>query len=90
MAEQSQETAALGSADSHGQTRSAAEHIRQLTEASKQLFDAGKQITESLSQLTRRAEHASDVGSQVLTSPWLIAAGAVIAGTAVILLSKRR
>ncbi len=90
MPEQSHEGPAVGSAESNGRPRSATDNIRQLTEASKQLLDAGKQITESLSQLTQRVEHARDVSSQVLTSPWLLAAGAVIAGTLIIMLSRRQ
>ena len=90
MAEQSDETPSVTSSESNGRARSATDNLRQLTEASKQLFEAGKQITESLSQLSQRVEHASDVSSQVLTSPWLIAAGAVVAGTAIIMLSRRR
>lgn len=89
MAEQSHPTAATDFAESGGRSRSATDNIRQLTEASKQLFEAGKQITESLSQLTRRVERATDVSSQVLTSPWLIVAGAVIAGTAIIMFSRK-
>jgi len=90
MAEQSHETPALGSAESNGRTRSATDSIRQLTEASRQLLDAGKQITESLSELTQHVERATDVSSRVLTSPWLIGAGAVLAGTIVIMFSRRR
>ena len=75
--------------DSNATHRSAAENIRQLTDASKQLFEAGKQMTESLSELSRRVEHASDVGYRVLTSPLLFAGAAVAAGVMVLVFARK-
>ena len=73
-----------------GPTRSTTDNIRELTDASKQLFEAGKQMTESLSDISNRVEHASDVGSQVLRSPWLLAGSAFLAGLLVLAFSRKR
>jgi hypothetical protein len=89
MLEESQPTEMTAAAGAGGTSRSTVDNIRELTDASKQLFEAGKQLTENLSELSNRMEHASNVGSQVLKSPWLLAGSAVIAGTILIALSRR-
>lgn len=76
--------------DANGQQRSATDNLRELTEASKQLLEAGKQMTENLTELSGRVEHAKNVGSQVLKSPWLVAGGAVAAGLVVLLISRHQ
>lgn len=89
MAEQATDGHSSGTATEPAQHRSATENIRELTEASKQLLEAGKQMTESLSELSERVEHATDVGSQILKSPWLLAGGAFAAGVLILLISRR-
>jgi len=71
------------------QERSATDNIRELSEASKQLFEAGKQLTDNLAELSDRVEHASEVGSNLLKSPWLIVGGSVLAGLLLITLAKK-
>lgn len=71
------------------QSRSAADNIRELTAASKQLLQAGKQMTDNLSELSERVEHASTMGAQILKSPWLIVAGALIAGTVMLVVARK-
>ncbi len=90
MPDESNRSDSSPQSSSSSQDRSAVDNIRDLTAASKQLVEAGKQITENLTQLSQRAEHASDIGSQVLKSPWLLVAGALTAGTFLILLSRKR
>ncbi|HEX4771982.1 MAG TPA: hypothetical protein VH351_14185 [Bryobacteraceae bacterium] len=68
---------------------SAADNIRELTEASKQLIDAGKQMSDSLSELSNRVEHARDVGKSIATSPWLFVGMAVAVGTGLIVFGGR-
>jgi hypothetical protein len=70
--------------------KSATDNIRELTEASKHLFEAGKQMTDNLSELSERVEHAKNASSQVLKSPWLVAAGAFAAGALILLISRGR
>jgi hypothetical protein len=69
--------------------RSAADNIRELTDASKQLFEAGKQMTENLNELSGRVEHATNVASRIATSPWLLAGGAIAVGLLFILSSRK-
>ena len=89
MEEQTRTTPFPNSTETTGRARSATDNIRQMTEASKQLFEAGKQMTESLGELTERVEHATNVGSKGLRSPWLIAGLSVLAGTTIIMLSRK-
>jgi len=88
MLEESGTAKTTHTAESSGKAGSTADNIRQLTDASRQLFHAGEQITENLSALSDRVEHASNVGSQILRSPWLVAGGAIVAGTLMIALSR--
>jgi hypothetical protein len=89
MADEATNGHSSGTASEPSQHRSATENIRELTEASKQLLQAGKQMSENLSELSERVEHAKNVGSQILKSPWLLAGGAVAAGALVLLMSRR-
>ena len=80
-------------ADEHSaqtEQRSVAENIRELTDASKQLFEAGRQMTENLSELSERVERAKTIGSRVATSPWLLAGGAIAVGLVFILTSRNK
>jgi hypothetical protein len=73
----------------HVPHRSASENIRELTEASRQLLESGKQLTDNLSELSDRVEHAKNVSSQVLKSPWLLAGTAVAIGGLMLLFRHR-
>lgn len=73
----------------NGEDRSIGENIRELTEASKQLLDAGKKMSDNLSELTDRVEHAKNLGSDLIKSPWLIVAASVIAGSILVAISRR-
>jgi hypothetical protein len=72
------------------QNQSAADNIRELTDASKQLLEAGQRMTENLSELSHRLEHAKNVSSEMLRSPWLIAGAAFAAGALILLISRKR
>ncbi len=72
----------------NGQQRSASDNLRELADASSQLLEAGKQMTENLSELSGRVEHAKNVGSRALKSPWMLAGGAVAAGLVMLLVSR--
>lgn len=89
MADQATGGQSFGTATDPTQHRSATENIREFTEASKQLLEAGKQMTDNLSELSERVEHATDVGSKVLKSPWLLVGGAIAAGALMLLISRR-
>ncbi len=89
MADEGRDEHRFGTATEATDHRSATENIRELTEASKQLFEAGKQMTDNLTELSQRVEHATNVGSQVLKSPWLLAGGAVAAGVLILLISRK-
>lgn len=89
MADQSTYEHASKAPDAADQQRSASDNLRELSEASKQLLEAGKQMTDNLSELSGRVEHAKNVGSQMLKSPWLVAGGAVAAGVLVLLMSRQ-
>lgn len=69
--------------------RSAADNVRELTDASKQLLEAGKQMTDNLSELSERVEHAKNAGSDLLKSPWLVVTGAIAAGLLILAVSRR-
>jgi ElaB/YqjD/DUF883 family membrane-anchored ribosome-binding protein len=71
-------------------SKSTAENIRELTDASKQLLEAGKQMTENLSELSDRVEQAKDRAGQIFTSPWLLVGIAVAVGTGLIIAARRR
>jgi len=73
-----------------GQNRSVADNIRELTESSKQLLEAGKQMKDNLSELSERVEHASEVSTRVIKSPWLIAGAAVAAGAIIVAVSRKK
>jgi hypothetical protein len=78
-----------GSASVEGSRhRSATENVRELTEASKQLLEAGKQMSDNLSELSNRVQHATDISSQVLRSPWFLAGAALAAGTLMLLIGR--
>ncbi len=47
-------------ADENSPNRPATENIRELTEASKQLFAAGERLTTNLNELEERVEYALD------------------------------
>jgi hypothetical protein len=49
----------------HSQSRSASDNVRELTEASKQLFAAGEQLTNNLTELESRVERALDWPSRI-------------------------
>lgn len=46
-------------------SRSATDNVRELTEASKQLFAAGERLTSNLNELEQRVEHALDWKSRL-------------------------
>jgi ElaB/YqjD/DUF883 family membrane-anchored ribosome-binding protein len=71
------------------QHSSAAENTRELTDASKQLLEAGQQVTENLSELSHRIEHAKNVSSEALKSPWLTAGAAIAVGALILLISRK-
>ncbi|HWF46218.1 MAG TPA: hypothetical protein VG168_04365 [Bryobacteraceae bacterium] len=75
---------------SDAQNRSMTDNIRELTESSKQLLDAGKQVTDNLSELSQRVEHAGEVSTRVLKSPWMIAGAAIAAGALIVAFSRDR
>jgi hypothetical protein len=52
-------------AQENGPTRSATENIRELTDASRQLFAAGEQMTSNLNELEQRVERALDWRSRL-------------------------
>jgi hypothetical protein len=52
-------------ADDNTPNRSATENIRELTEASRQLFAAGEQLTSNLNELEQRVEYALDWRSRL-------------------------
>lgn len=79
-----------GAATEDGGQRSASDNVRELTEASKQLLEAGKQMSENLSELSHRLEHAKNVSSQVLKSPWLLAGGAMALGALMLMTGRHR
>lgn len=66
--------------------RSATDNLREIRDAGKELLDAGKQLTENIDELSKRVEHAKRRSAEVITSPWLLSAGAILAG--VFLLSR--
>lgn len=68
---------------------STTESLRQLSEAGTRLFEAGQEITENLTEISQRVDHATNVGSQILKSPWLIAGGAVLAGALILMVTRR-
>lgn len=63
--------------------RSATDNIREVTEASKQLFAAGEQLTTNLTELEKRVEHALDWRSK-LGDHALLLTGLGIAGVALL------
>jgi hypothetical protein len=89
MAAEEKDQHQSGTATETAERRSATDNIREITEASRQLFEAGKQMTDNLSELSRRVDSAAMAGSQVLKSPWLIAGGAVAAGALILLFSRK-
>jgi hypothetical protein len=90
MSDQSNSQNTANSGNGGSQERSTADNIRELTQASKQLFEAGKQLTDNLSELSERVEHASEMGSNILTSPWLVAGAAIAAGVLLVVFARRR
>jgi hypothetical protein len=52
-------------AQEKGPTRSATENIRELTDASRQLFAAGEQMTSNLNELEQRVERVLDWRSRL-------------------------
>jgi hypothetical protein len=52
-------------AQENGPTRSATENIRELTDASRQLFAAGERMTSNLNELEQRVERALDWRSRL-------------------------
>ncbi len=90
MADESHRSDSSSESNGTAHERSAADNIRDLTAASKQLLEAGKQMTDNLGELSQRVEHASEIGSQVIKSPWLIVAGAIAAGALLLIFSRKR
>lgn len=70
--------------------KSAADNIKELTQASKDLMQAGKQITDNLSELSNRAEHAAHLGEQIARNPWFLSVAAIAGGILVLALSRKR
>jgi hypothetical protein len=60
--------------------RSATDNFKELTQAGKQLFEAGQLLVRNLNELQRRVEHATDLKSQFVERPWLIALVALVGG----------
>lgn len=89
MADEQKDQSGTSATTQTAEPRSATDNIRDITEASKQLFEAGKQMTDNLAELSRRVDHATNIGSEVLKSPWLIAGGAVAAGALILLFSRK-
>lgn len=85
-----QELNQTGQSGDGAQNRSVADNIRDLTESSKQLLEAGKQMTDNLSELSQRVEHASEVSSRVVKSPWMVAGAAIAAGAIIVALSRKK
>ncbi len=63
--------------------RSATDNVRELTQASKQLFAAGERLTTNLTELEERVEHALDWRSK-LGDHALLITGLGIAGFALL------
>ncbi len=63
--------------------RSATDNVRELTQASKQLFAAGERLTSNLTELEQRVEHALDWRSR-LGEHALLVTGLGIAGLALL------
>jgi len=61
--------------------RSATDNLREIRDAGKELLNAGKQLTENIDELSKRIEHAKSRSAEVITSPWILVAGAIFAGT---------
>ncbi|MBV8071181.1 MAG: hypothetical protein JO270_14830 [Acidobacteriaceae bacterium] len=77
-----QENEHAGEAPQTDANRSAGDNIKDLTQASKQIFEAGQQLVTNLNELQQRVKHATDWRSQLSEKPWLIAVGALVAGVA--------
>ena len=60
--------------------RSATDNLGKIRDAGKELLDAGKQLTENIDELSQRVENAKRRSAEVITSPWLLVAGAIFAG----------
>lgn len=56
---------AEGNSAAKAENRSATDNVRELTEASKQLFAAGEKLTSNLTELEDRVEHALDWRSRM-------------------------
>lgn len=78
-------TPAGSTAEFHG----LGDSITKLAEASKDLFAAGQQITSELNEITKRVERMSNLTSDTMRSPWLLAALAIAVGAMMIGFSKR-
>lgn len=76
--------------NSREESRSATDNIKELTQASKDLLHAGEQIKQNLSELSDRAEHATNVGKQIATSPWFLSLSAIAAGILLLTFSRHR
>jgi hypothetical protein len=54
--------------------------VREITDASRQMFAAGERIATDLETIERRFQHAADWREQLSERPWLIIAGALLGG----------
>ncbi len=54
--------------------------VKEVTQATKQMFEAGQRMTVNLENLERRVEYATDWKARLAERPWLVVAGAVIGG----------
>ncbi len=69
--------------------RSVTDNIKELTTASKELLDAGKKMADNLSEITEKVEHAKNVGSDALKSPWVLVAASIFVGVLLVTFSGR-
>lgn len=74
---------AEGNSAAKSETRSATDNVRELTDASKQLFAAGEKLTSNLTELEERVEHALDWRSR-LGAHALLVAGLGIASVGIL------
>ena len=58
--------------------RPATDKLGEIRDAGKEFLDAGKQLTENIDEFSEQAKSRS---AEIITSPWLLVAGAIFAGT---------
>jgi hypothetical protein len=54
--------------------------IKDITQASRQMFEAGERMTANLEALEQKVEYATDWQSRLAERPWLIVGGAILSG----------